>query len=110
MAYIENPFKVGQLVICINENFPVVATTLEDKSIIGTITKNHPKEGEQLEIDEILGEFLRFSMYDEETCYNWWMHTHFKILEDLTDEEHTEYVVHKNVKLFNELRKQNQLP
>lgn len=41
MAYIENPFTVGQYALCINENFPVVETT-GDISQIGTQPINHP--------------------------------------------------------------------
>ena len=45
MSYIENPFKVGQYVICVNDNFPVVETT-GDKSQIGNKPITFPKKGE----------------------------------------------------------------
>lgn len=103
MSYIPNPFKEGDAVICINEHFPVFQTTEEDKSIIGTMPKTHPKIGEQLVIDEILGEFLRFDVYDG-LNFNWWIHTHFKKSDEMTEEDEVEAIVNKNVRLFNELR------
>jgi len=95
--YITNPFRVNQEVICINANFPCVITTEEDKSCIGKIPPTHPKKWEQLSIDEILGEYLRFGKYDNES-FMWWMHTHFKPLDEMTEED----VVQKNLELFKE--------
>jgi len=83
MAYVENPFKVGQYALCINDNFHVVKTT-GDKSKIGTITIRFPKIGEICCIDEILGEFLRFDEYDcndkmsVDYGWHWWKHINFK--------------------------------
>ena len=83
MAYIDNPFKSGDTVICINDRFSMVVTTA-DKSLIGTLPPIHPAIGESLVIDEILGEFIRFDRYDcKDTSlpdygWRWWKHTHFK--------------------------------
>lgn len=83
MAYIENPFKIGQSVICVNDYFPMVITTA-GKERIGTLPQVHPKIDELLEISEILGEYLRFDIYDckDETHpdygWRWWKHTHFR--------------------------------
>ncbi len=95
MAYIENPFKVNQYALCINDNFPVIETT-GDKSLIGTQATVHPKEGEICCVDEILGEYLRFDEYDcnDETNpdygWKWWHHIHFKPLTNQEVEEHYE--------------------
>lgn len=59
MAYIENPFHVGQTVVCINDQFHLSIST-GDKRWIGTRAIDHPALNEVLTIDEILGEFLRF--------------------------------------------------
>lgn len=92
MAYIENPFYEGQKFVCISDNFPVVATT-DNKSLIGTQPNFHPKKGEILTIDEILGEYLRFIKYDihEETHpeygFRWWKHTRFEPLLEIEESE-----------------------
>lgn len=94
MAYIENPFSVGQKVVCVSDYFPKVITTDEDKSTLGNLPVRHPKRGEVYCIDEILGEFLRFDAFDEkdtthpEYGWRWWKHTHFKGVE--TDNETSE--------------------
>ena len=98
MAYIENPFKEGQFVVCINDTFPVVETTMTDKSVIGTIPKKRPKKDEVCCIDEILGEFIRFDEYDDndpssiDYGYKWWKHTHFKHITHEELENHYESV------------------
>lgn len=99
--YIENPFSEGQEVMCISEDFPCIIATGEDKSGMGAIPPHHPKKWEKLCIDEILGEYLRFEKYDIPTSYNWWKHTRFKAIEEMTEED----VVEKNVELFYELRR-----
>lgn len=97
MAYIENPFKVGDYALCINDKFPIVETT-RDKTQIGTYPSEHPKKGEICCVDEILGEFLRFDEYDcnDESSpdygWKWWKHTHFKLLTNQEVEEHYEKV------------------
>ena len=105
MAYIENPFTVGQYVLCINENFPIVETT-GDKSQIGTQPISHPKKGEICCVSEIIGEYLRFDEYD---CndpnnpgygWNWWKHTHFKPISQQEVEEHYTEAAKKFVGLF----------
>lgn len=86
--YIENPFKVGQYAKCINDNFPAVITTDEDKSQLGKQPKNHPIKGKFYVVDEVLGEFIRFDEFDchEQNSldfgWKWWKHTHFKPLTD----------------------------
>lgn len=90
MSYIENPFKVGQYAKCINDNFPEIITTNEDKSNLGKQPSKYPKLGKYYVVDEILGEFIRFDEFDcsDENSidygYKWWFHTHFQAL---TDEE-----------------------
>lgn len=74
-------FYEGQKVVCISENFPVHATTLEDKSDIGKQAPTHPKKGETLIIDELLGYFLRFNKYDTD-AFNWWHSTRFRPLDE----------------------------
>lgn len=87
MAYIENPFSVGQSVVCINDHFPLIMTTA-DKERVGTMPSVHPKLNESLVIDEILGEYLRFDQYDCDDVnhpdygLNWWKHTHFAAIQE----------------------------
>lgn len=103
MAYIENPFKVNQYVLCINDDFPVMATTDNDKSIIGTHPLRHPSKGEICCVDELLGEYLRFDEYDDndenspDYGWKWWKHTRFKAVTKQEVENHYEQVG-KNVK------------
>lgn len=95
--------KEGDEVICISEAFPEWKTTDEDKSRIGTVPANHPKKGEILTIDEVLGEFIRFDKYDIPGSYNWWHHSRFRKIEDIEDEAAADAIVHENVKLFKSL-------
>ena len=87
-----NPFVEKQRVLCIKDNFPVVRTTNEDKRIIGTRARKHPKVGEILIIDEILGEFLRFNEYDQndpnapDYSVNWWHYGHFAPVDEFEKE------------------------
>lgn len=87
MAYIENPFTVGQSVVCINDHFSLVITTA-DKERICTLPPVHPKLNEHLVIDEILGEYLRFDKYDCDDVnhpdfgWRWWRHTHFAAIQE----------------------------
>lgn len=72
------PFYEGQEVVCINDSFPMVRTTNEDKSNIGQPAEFHPQKNEELIIDEILGPFLRFDKYDsDEFGFQWWHHSAF---------------------------------
>lgn len=89
----ENPFYEGQKVVCITDNFPVIRTTKEDKSKIGTLAPVHPKKGETLVIDEILGPFIRFSIYDTD-AFNWW---HFSMFRALDDFEITDTFIEKHL-------------
>jgi len=74
-------FFVGQEVVCISESFPVHTTTEADKSIIGKQALIHPKKGENLVIDEMLGDFIRFDKYDTDAC-NWWHSSRFCPLDE----------------------------
>lgn len=78
----ENNFKEGQKVVCISERFPLHKTTQTDKSNIGTQATNHPKKGEIIVIDEILGEFLRFDKYDTNESFNWWKADRFAPIDE----------------------------
>lgn len=96
--------KEGDDVICISEAFPEWKTTDEDKSRIGTTPAHHPKKGEIITIDEVLGDFIRFDKYDIPESFNWWHHSRFRKVEDADCEESIDAVVHKNVELFKSLR------
>lgn len=97
MAYIDNPFKEGQKVVCINDDF-ILSITDGDKGRIGNAPPVSPKKGEALEVDEILGEFLRFEGYDchdmkhPDYGWRWWKHTHFAPFEEQHDEAHNSLV------------------
>ena len=73
--------KEGDLVKCVSTNFLHWKTTNIDKSQIGSQADFHPRLGEQLIIDEILGEFIRFDCYDTDS-YNWWHNSRFILVVD----------------------------
>lgn len=87
-------FYEGQKVVCINDHFPQIRTTLEDKSQIGTLAPVHPVKGETLVIDEILGVFLRFDKFDID-AHNWWHNSKFKPLDEFEIKFETEKFVHE---------------
>lgn len=69
----------GQKVICISEDFPLI----EKYSTEGSKpTSIHPKKGEVLTVDEVLGAFLRFDKYDTPNQCNWWHHTRFAPIDE----------------------------
>jgi hypothetical protein len=74
-------FYEGQKVVCISEDFPQIRTTNKDKSELGQQAIQHPKKGETLVIDEMLGVFLRFDKYDTDS-FNWWHNSRFKPLDE----------------------------
>lgn len=76
-------FTEGQKVVCIDDNFPLWKTTEEDKSGIGKLAPIHPKKGEILIIDEILGEFLNFRQYNLPLLNQWFHERFFEPYDDL---------------------------
>jgi len=66
-------FSEGQKVICISEDFPLI----KKYGGTGKEAQATPKKDEVLVIDEILGEFLRFDIYDTEESNNWWKDDRF---------------------------------
>lgn len=100
---ITNPFTEGQEVICVSEDFPCFLATGEDKSPVGKQAPVHPKLGETIAIDEILGDYLRFIKYDTDESFMWWHHSRFRANDAIDDEAATESIVKKNVRLFNTL-------
>jgi hypothetical protein len=74
----ENPFEPGQIVICDSENFPVI----KEYGGADEEATAKPRKGEELIVDEILGEFVRFDKYDTEESFNWWKHDRFSPLDD----------------------------
>lgn len=70
---ITNPFAQGDLVVCINDNFPWIPEYggVADQAIA------KPREHEQLTVSEVLGDFVRFDQYDTPESYNWWKHDRF---------------------------------
>lgn len=75
---ITNPFSEGQEVVCVSEAFPCIIATGEDKTCVGKQAPAHPHLGEEIIIDEILGDFLRFDKYDTNESFMWWHHTRFR--------------------------------
>ena len=77
-----NVFREGQKVVCISENFPVI----KEYGGTGKDAEFTPKKDEELVIDEILGDFLRFDKYDTNESYNWWKHDRFAPIKELKTE------------------------
>lgn len=101
--------KQGDKVICVSENFPRWKTTDEDKTGIGLQPKIHPTKGEVLTVDEVLGEFLRFDIYDTDS-YNWWKSNRFRKLnlQELMEREETTEELYQG--LIDELNNQTLIP
>lgn len=78
-----NNFSEGQKVICISEDFPII----KKYSPNGIQANKTSKPGEILVIDEILGDFLRFDIYDTNNSFNWWHHTRFAPIDESEIEE-----------------------
>lgn len=78
---ITNPFVEGQEVVCISEAFPVLPYSDYGREHTGQQPNYHPRKGEVLNIDEILGDFLRFAKYDTRESYNWWCWDRFAPVE-----------------------------
>jgi hypothetical protein len=88
-----NNFEVGQLAICISDNFPHVAEYSKTKT--DTII-NKPALRGVYEIAEILGDYLRFDEFDIKDefgnvlVFNWFKYDRFAVLqvvETLLNEE-----------------------
>ena len=98
MAYIKNPFSVGQKVVCVSDFFHRLITTKEDKSNIGGLPISHPLKGVVYTIDEILGEYLRFDPLDDwdtnspDYGWRWWKHTCFAPIDE-ADVYHPEHAL-----------------
>ena len=74
--------EVRQQVVCINGNVPRI------KKYGGKRAPSiKPKKGEILIIDEILGEFLRFNVYDTSESFNWWIDNQFAPVDEFEIEE-----------------------
>lgn len=85
-------FTEGQKVICINDAWPLVRTTEDDKRKVGTQATNHPSVDEVLIVAEVLGEFIRFNEYHSDAVM-WWHQNKFAPVDDEihpTEEEYTE--------------------
>lgn len=70
----QNPFYEGQKVVCVSDEFP----RIEKYSGPGPkYAKKHPVKGQVLIVDEILGEFVRFDIFDTTESCCWWIHKNF---------------------------------
>lgn len=70
--------KEQDKVICINDDFPFIKKYGGDEK--GASIK--PKKGDILIIDEILGDFLRFDLFDTPEQFNWWHKSRFRRIDD----------------------------
>lgn len=70
--------KEQDTVICINDDFPFInkyGGNEKEASI-------KPKKGDILIIDEILGDFLRFDLFDTHEQFNWWHKSRFRKIDE----------------------------
>ena len=81
----------GQKVVCVSEDFPVIGTSIADKSGVGTHPEIHPRKGEVLTIDETLGDYLRFLRYDMVDEVRWWHSSRFRPLDEVPAESIEEF-------------------
>lgn len=77
-----NLFEVGQKVLCISDNFRIVITTGEDKSVIGNKSVIAPIKGQIYTIDEILGEYLNFTQFNFPSETMWFHYNRFAPIEE----------------------------
>lgn len=82
--------KTGTLVICINENFPCVIS--QDKNEIGKSSDFQPHLNGIYEIEDVLGEFITFEMFNYKDEIKWWVSTHFRKLTGDEVIEHNKQV------------------
>lgn len=75
--------KEQDKVICINDDFPFIEKYSTSKNT-NPIT---PKKGDELIIDEVLGDFLRFELFDSVDSFNWWHKSRFRKIEESFCEE-----------------------
>jgi len=89
----DNPFILGQKVVCISDDFPGVRTSDPDKSIIGRQAKYHPHKDDVLIIDDIIGPYLNFEKYNTAESNQWFHYTRFApVLEEGIEAEANEVV------------------
>ncbi len=77
-----NPFEVGQKVLCVSDDFRVVITTGEDKSVIGNKSIVCPIIGQTYIVDEILGEYLNFTQFNFPGETMWFHYKRFAPIEE----------------------------
>jgi len=70
-----NPFKKGQYVICVSEDFPIIEEYGGTDQQTGY---RKPKEGYIIQVNEVLGDFLMFSQFNTVESVNWWHWTRFE--------------------------------
>lgn len=83
----------GDKVQCISSDFPWIEK-------YGGTSKRQitPKKGDILIIDEVLGDFLRFDLFDSEDSFNWWHKSRFrKLLFKEQEKEEHEYNLQKSI-------------
>ena len=68
----------GQIAKCISQDFPMIRTTEDDKSRVGQPPKTHPTVGNYYQICEVLGDFLSFDMFNEDSIC-WWHKSRFRL-------------------------------
>jgi hypothetical protein len=66
----------GQIVKCIKDQFPMVATTSDDKSEIGSIPDDRPTLGNYYQVREVLGDFISLTYFGEK---DWWKADRFRL-------------------------------
>jgi len=71
-----NPFKVGQHVICDSDDFPIVAQHSTDKEEPDNVVK--PTKGDVYLIDDILGEYITIAELNTNDTNNWWKFDRFR--------------------------------
>lgn len=74
-----NPFSVGQLVECINDDFMCIDT--KAPAAFGSTPLICPVKGERLIVDRIAGEYLGFEPYDEPGEENYWAWNMFRAVD-----------------------------
>lgn len=78
MSDFDNPFYIGQEVVCKNDNFKFADQLL--------IPKNKPHKDEILVVDDIKGRYLVFFKYNQDNINHFWDHTYFAPIDDIDNE------------------------
>ena len=73
-----NPFKPGDLVVCIADSWHIIKEE-------NPLKNSFPKKGEVLTVDNTRINLVSFAKHNIDDCVNWFTHDSFAPVQDATD-------------------------